>query len=416
MEQLPLVKNSKNIRTALFLCFTFYSLDYFFRISQSIIVTHLMQQYHTHTLGIGAFASAFYFGYAIFQLPGGYFLERYSVNRLFAVAIILCSLFYIAFLYAHEFWLGCLLRFFIGATSAISFIGILYLARVYLHAKWFTIIAGVAISIGTLTAAFVQVIGVWLMQLLPWKIALALFGILGIIIGIFLLCVRIEITRENNTNIQIILEHSVTLFKTPVLLMNAIIGSLFYLPTTIFATLWGIPFLKMHFHFSQTQAALGILCLFLGWAIGSPYMGYLATRVKKTQHLITISALLGTLITFALLYLPLNSKLLIFSLLIGFGLASSAQAVIWKIFDIHCPPDINGLGIAWTSMIIILSGTLFHLITGYLLSFNIMQSEQQINYSLGLSLIPIAFIMVALTSFTLSGKSENGFMIKNGKQ
>ena len=109
------------------------------------------------------------------------------------------------------------------------------------------------------------------------------------------------------------------------------------------------------------------------------------------------------MISLVLLYAHIHSTANIFLLLLGFGLASSAQAIVWRIFDQHCPREINGLGIAWTNMLIMLSGTIFHLAVGYLLE---RHSTQTINYDLGLSLIPIAFLGVAITALTLVPKNK----------
>ncbi len=176
-----LMRHSVQISVILFLGFLFYSLDYFFRISQSIIVTPLMQQYHITAIGIGSFASAFYLGYALCQIPVGYCLERLPTHVFFSASAFLCSISYCLFLFCHHFWLGYLLRFVIGATSAVSFIGILYLARVTLSSNTFSLVAGLAISIGTVSASLVQVLGVFLMKHLSWQVALSLFALTGLI-------------------------------------------------------------------------------------------------------------------------------------------------------------------------------------------------------------------------------------------
>lgn len=362
-------------------------------------MTPLMHQYHINTLGIGAFASAFYLGYAIFQLPGGYLLDNIPLKPLFAISVLLCSISYAAFLFAHQFWLGYLLRVVIGITSALSFMGILFIARITLSANAFTLIAGLAISIGTVAASCVQIIGVWLMHHWAWQWALSVFALLGIIIALLFLCVpTIKTHRITTLSLKGVIQQSVQFLKNPLLIYNALIGSLFYLPTTLFASLWGVPFLIQTKAFTQTEATFSIFLLFLGWAIGAPLMSLAANQLTRTHRLLQLFASLALVIALLLLYAPLHQHVIIQLLVFALGLASSAQAVVWKLFDKYCPTTINGVGLAWTNMLIMISGTVFHVCVGYLLTLRWLKVGHHFNYALGLAIIPLAFFVVALAA------------------
>ncbi len=61
----------------------------------------------------------------------------------------------------------------------------------------------------------------------------------------------------------------IQIVKNSQLVINAIVGGLFYLPTSVLAAVWGVSFMETHYQLSQPSAATGITFLFLGWAIGS---------------------------------------------------------------------------------------------------------------------------------------------------
>lgn len=399
-------KSTHIILVLIILSFAFYFLDYFFRISQSIIVNQLISQYKTNAVGVSAFSSAFYLGYAIFQFPCGYFLERFNLKPLYASCIIVCSLSYAAFLYAQSFWLGYMLRFIIGSASALSFTGILYIARGEFTSEIFNLIAGLAIAIGTLAGSCVQMICVWLMHYWHWhwQQALGVFSLLGLIIGLVFFVVPIHQSAllSQPLSWKKTLDQGKVFLKNPMLVVNAIIGSLFYLPTTLLASLWGIPFLTATKGFTKAQASFSIFLLFLGWAIAAPIMSYCANKVKNAWYMMSFFSLVACVVSAAFIYGPIHQHKVMNILILMIGLSSSAQAVVWKIFGDCCPPIINGVGIALTNMIIMLGAAILHLLVGYLLTLHWFNEHHHINFMLALSVIPFCFALVTCSALFLA--------------
>ena len=187
----------------------------------------------------------------------------------------------------------------------------------------------------------------------------------------------------------------------PLLLLNGLVGGLFYLPTTLLATMWGIPFLENEYNFSATAASIGVTMLFIGWAIGAPLIGGLADRTKHYMRLVSAGALLGALISIVLVYIEPHNHWVIWLLLLLFGLFSSAQVVVWKCFRDHCPKAIAGYGVAFTNMLIMVFGAVFHLTVGWLITHVVTVQSHSLDYQLGLSVIPIAFMLVLILSFIM---------------
>ena len=130
-------------------------------------------------------------------------------------------------------------------------------------------------------------------------------------------------------------------------------------------------------------------------------MSLTANRLTRTYRLLQIFASLALMIALLLLYAPLSQHFFIQLLVFALGLASSVQALVWKFFDKYCPENINGVGLAWTNMLIMLSGTIFHLCVGYLLTLHWLNVGHHFNYALGLIIIPLAFLVVVLTTIKL---------------
>lgn len=385
----------------------FYCLDFYFRISPSLIIPQLMVQYHINAVGIGLFASTFYIGYLLLQIPIGYFLDRYTLKSVLIISISCCVVPFILFLFCHQFWLGCILRFIIGAASAGSFISILYIARYYFSARWFNLITGVTISIGTLVAALTDVLTSFLESYFNWQTIMMAIGLFSVLTIFSLLLVKNPSFLKQKNLLDAKIQYSTTrmwkIFINPKFLINGLIGGLLYAPTSIIATTWGVLFMQVHYHMEKINASHGILYLFLGWAIGSPIVGYLNKKIIYIKYFLIISASAAAGISFLFLY-ALPSKLWeIYFILFCIGLCSSSQVVVWKLFSKLCPRKLSGVGIALTNMMITLTDAVIQFIVGILLSnFEQYHQPMHIIFERGLWLIPGSFLFAAiLTGVTL---------------
>lgn len=395
---------ARKLGILLFIVILFYCLDYYFRISPSLVVPQLMAQYQVGTLGLGSFASAFYTGYLLFQIPTGILLDRCRFNKLMSLAILICTFGFMFFVIDTHEISGYFARLVIGAASAFSFIGALYFARYYLPPTWFTLISGFTISAGTLSASLAQIISAYAMQYFSWHQVFNTLACSGVILSLLLLLPSLQLRHHTPTHVASppIFRTLLSLLKSQRFVINALLGGLFYLPTTIFASLWGIPFLESTYHLSPSKASTGITLLFLGWAMGAPLIGFLMSYTRHFSRFITLGACLGGLTCLPLIYAADIVQSWVFLLLFLFGLFSSAQVIVWKVFREICPRPSAGLGISLTNMLIMAFGAVFHLIVGWMLSLGFFNTTAgSIDYRVGLSLLPLAFFIVMLVSFFL---------------
>lgn len=400
-HQSPLLK-----MLPILLIMAFYCLDYFYRISTGLIVPELMTHYRVTPAGIGFFASAFYLGYVLFQIPGGYFIDKFPLQKIISAFIVICSLTFLGFIYTHHFYLGVLWRFLLGLASALSFIAVLHVARHTLNQRYFGLISGLTIAVGTLTGSLIQVYIAHAIQYWNWQTCLALSAIPSFSIAfLFLLplfkAVNVPVIFPKSKPMKLT-QSLVQLSKQRGFILNALIGGLFYLPTSILAAAWGVSLFTLSYHLSRPDAAFCLTLLFAGWSLGSPIIGYLNDHFFNYRLTILISALGAAIVSMIMIILPEWVQHTVYTLAFLVGLFSSAQVSVWNIFNKLCPPHINGVGIALTNMIITLCAALFHIIEGFLITYySTIKSHSDLSNSgllHGLWIIPGLFTVSALLS------------------
>ena len=373
-----------SVRCLLLLALLFYCFDFFFRISPSLVVPHLMAKYQLTAFGIAGFSSAFYLGYALFQIPTGLLLDTVRVNHLLSLSLLLCGFSCFLFIGTHHYVIALIARFLLGIGSAVSFVSVLFLEAT---TNRLSVVAGIAISIGTLFASLIQVLGAWLIQIMPWQMMFIGFGMLSIFMAVIVLFSALQVVKPNQFCVTTWKQALFDLLKNRSVIYNGLIGGLFYLPTTLFCGLWGVSFLEDVYHFTSVHASLGVTVVFLGWVIGSPLFGWIASRVENCQWLLSCSAFMGSLVSYLMLRCDGMQAFVFFPLFL-LGFLSSVQCVIWRVLEMHCPKLVFGFGIALTHMIIIACGLLFHLLLGYLLS-----KGPTMNYQQMLLIIPVVFFV-----------------------
>ena len=372
----------------------FYCLDYFFRISTSLVITELQQQLHINTIQVGLLGSGFYLGYVLMQIPAGILLDKYKPSRVISLSILICAIAYIFFIYSTQFGFAYIFRLIVGACSAFSFLSVLHFAIRNFSVKYFYKISALTIAMGTVTASLMEVVSSYYITPFNWK---SIFlGIASVALLIAFIIDRLayrEKPQQKEIKAKDYFKHSNKIFLNKPLVLNGLIGGLLYLPTSLLASLWGIPFFINTFCASKVQASLAITFLFLGWVLGSISFSYLKLAKHKPYLVITISSIFAALIGFDLIQRVSLATNTLYIMLLIMGIFSSAQVLIWEQFKRVCPSSHHGLGSAYTNVLILVQPIVFNIVVAYF-----AMNGNSSNYQQGLKILPLIFILSAIVA------------------
>lgn len=379
----------------------FYCYEFFLRISPSILIDQIMSQYHVSALGIGAFSSSYFLGYLLMQIPAGFILDHYDFKKGMIVALLACVLGTIIFTVSSSIEMGLLARFILGCGSAFAFIGAISFVKKVFYKKYFTLLMSFVISFGTIIGAFGQTIAVNVIHYLSWQFTISGISIWGAILAIALFLiptVYFAACKRKNLAEKPIAKPLSKIIRNKLLWFNGIVGSFMYIPTSIISTTWGIQFFSKQYHFTDAQGTIGITILFTGWALGSPLFGWLSERNNEKKTLYTSVGLL-TIILLILILSPALSLSFFYLLLFLFGLISSAQVLVWKIFDYLVPENcLVGLASSFTNLLIMLGVAIADLLLGQLINLFQHYHHQSMFDAIDLKLALLILPMLTVSS------------------
>ncbi len=407
----------------------FYCYEYFLRILPSVMTEDLLKMFNISGLAFGNLVAFYYYAYTPMQLPVGMMMDRLGPRKLLAFACLVCAIG--TYLFAHHYLSTAQVgRFLVGFGSAFAFVGVLKLAAIWFPPSRFAFIAGMATSLGMIGAMTGDIILSKLVFALGSNVTLYISATVGLLLTVCLWYIIPEsngarISHEGNTpttqSYREFFQAVFKLCKNPQMWLVGVIGSLLYLSLSAFAEVWGIPYLIRTYGLSNSTAAVNISFIFLGWAIGSPLVGWVSDKIGNRRHPIIIGALLGALIFTLLIYFPFFSRHCLGILLFSFGLCSSAQIIVFPIARELNVQGLAGTAIAVTNLLVMFGGALsepligkaLDVLTGTHVRGNLMAFSIE-SFQHALTIIPVAFVIAAVLALFV--KETRGVVSDTSKE
>jgi MFS family permease len=345
------------------------------------------------------------------QLFVGLLIDRYGTRRLLNLATLCCVLGSVLFAITPYLWVAELGRFIVGFGSAFAFVGMLKLATIWLPKRYFGLFAGIATAFGMIGAITGDIALTHIVETFGWQHAIyysAAFGVLlALLIGLFVRDENAHNTAQgivvNTANMREALQGLLQIIKSKQMWVIGAIGGLLYIPTSAFAELWGIPYLKQAHDLNATQAAVAVSMIFWGWAVGSPLAGWLSDILGRRTLPLSIKPLFATLLILAVLYLPALSFEEINILLFMFGLFSAAQVIVFAAGKESNPSQLSATACAFVNFVVMISGVIFQPFIGLVLDYlwhgqriNGVQQFSVHEFQIALLVLPIGLTLGAL--------------------
>lgn len=367
-----------------------------------------MKAFQVNAAGLGNLSAFYFYSYLLMQIPVGIMLDRYSPRLLTTLAIFICSISTYLFSQTDALWLACISRALMGVGAAFAAVSCFKIAALWFTPKRFALVSGMFMTAAMLGAVGGQMPLSLLVQNVGWRSALKVVSILGIILGIvYYLVLRDKPAKKvqtvkTNEKIGQLLRRIITNRQAWAL---SLYSGLAFAPVSVFGGLWGVPFLEKAYNLSRTDAALAISFIFVGFAAGAPFWGWLSDYIQRRKPILFIGTFLALISLLIVLYSPGQYLSSLSILLFFFGFCASgfftSFAMIRELFPLILVATVLGIMNTFNSVF----EALFEPVVGVLLDWSwdgtVLNGMHQFSlhgYYKALLLLPAS---LALSLFTL---------------
>lgn len=360
----------------------------------------LIKLYQLDQMQLSYLASAYLYSCAASIIPAGILFDRVPVKPLLLVTLGLAIMGTWVMAMAHNLWLLLMARGLIGIGNGFALLGYLKLASHYFPSKKAALAKSFVYSAGMLGCILSQQPFLYFTHWLGLRASLFSLGVLGIIIGgLMALILKTESIAANiSPSKQISLWQSLKLaLINPRNLSCGFYACVVNLPMVLLGALWGKTYLMAIHRLTPESAGQMINLIFIGVMLGSPLLGWIASKVKEQRYLMLFFAGLGGVIFLSLVYLPMDIvKLRIIFLLLG--VITAAQLFSYLVVAKVNPREIEATSASIIGILINAGGALYQLAFSWVLSLFPPEGGKAVYTQTGFK---YAFIMVAL-GFLLS--------------
>ena len=330
----------------------FVVFNYIHQVVPNVIAGDLSRAFNARGSTLGNIAAAYFYAYALLQIPVGLIVDRFGTRRPLVLAILMAGVGTLGFSRAHDSSTAQLARLLMGASAAFSFIGCLKLAQAWFPPSQFSTLAGMTNTAGMLGAASGAPVAV-LVKAIGWRAALAWLGGAQMLLAIVVFAVVRDRAADNASSAPTqpsakISEGLLGVLANPQVWINAIYATTISLVFVAFGGLWGAGYIQKVYGLDTVGAAGAGSYLFLGGIAGSLFFGWFSDYLRR-RKLPMVAAGIGALLAMSgLLYLPGLPLTLFKAGLFLVGFFSSANIVSYAVArDLY--PRLAGFSIGFLS-------------------------------------------------------------------
>jgi sugar phosphate permease len=361
-----------------------YVLVYFHRMCPAVVAVEMMQDLHTGGSLVGFLGAAYFYPYALMQLPAGLLSDswgpRKSITLFFSLAFFGSVLLGLA---STAAW-AIVGRTLVGLGVAMIFVPTLKVLSQWFKPREFATMTGLLLAmggIGSLTATTpLALVSSWI----GWRLSFVIVGIMTFILAVLVW----TFVRNRPADLgwpspsgpaediptAISLKEGVKVVVTcPAFWPLAI---WFFFDCAVFFSfggLWGGPYLMQVYGLSKPQAGHILSMLAIGVIIGSPLLSSISNKVFYARKpVLMLSSLILVLITAVLAFYTDRIPMMgLYLVCLGLGIFSSGIVVIAFTTNKELfPVEIAGTAIGLVNLFPFAGGAVFQPLLGYILEKN----------------------------------------------
>ena len=361
--------------------FLSYILVFFHRLCPAVIALDMQETFGLSSTLLGILGSAYFYPYAIMQLPTGLLADSWGPRKTVSGFFLLAASGSVLMGMAPTPAMAIIGRILVGIGVSTLFVCNYKILAEWFPPRQFIIMGGIFMAMGGVGALFSSAPLAWISNLIGWRMTLVAVGVLTFIMAV--LVYSFVRNRPSDLGLPSIgiastmeADRGMSLLKG----IKQVVSLRHFWPIAVYAFfadgvafalggLWGGPFLMQVYGLSKTEAG-GVLSMFaVALVVGSPVLGWTANRFGRKPVLITCSVVLIADCGLFYLFTDRLTLTLLYVLFLCFYFSGVASApILATVVKELFPITIAGTSVGMMNLFPFFGGALFQVIVGVVMA------------------------------------------------
>ncbi len=361
-----------------------YLLVYFHRLCPAVVALDMQADLKTSGALLGFLAAAYFYPYALMQIPSGLLSDSWGPRKTITVFFALAGAASIFLGLVSTLGFAILARVLVGLGVAMLFVPTMKVMTNWFKTDEFAMMTGILMAVGGLGAYSASRPLAWLSDLMGWRGSFVAIGAVTLVVAVAVWLLVRNTPQEKGlpavnqpTGDTPSKAQTIGLVQGIKMVLSTrgfwFLAAWFFFSFSIFFSfggLWGGPYLMQVYGFSKAEAGNILGMLALAMIVGSPLLGWLSDKVLRSRKKVIVLAALMTLgLTVPLAFFPAAmNRPMLYLLCFLLGLFNSAVVIVaFTAAKELFPVEIAGTSVGLANLFPFLGGAIAPPILGAIL-------------------------------------------------
>ena len=358
-----------------------YILVYFHRLCPAVVAVDMMRDLKTGGALTGLLGAAYFYPYALMQLPAGLLSDSWGPRKTITLFFIVAFAGSVLLGAAPSALWAVAGRGLVGIGVAMLFVPTMKVLAEWFRAREFALMTGILMAMGGLGSLIAAAPLAWLSARIGWRASFTVVGGVTLVLAALVWVLVRDRPRDfgwpSPAGAPAAGTEPIGLWQG----VRRVLGCGAFWPLAVwffcdcavffsFGGLWGGPYLVQVHGLGQGQASRILSMLALGMIVGSPLLSYLSNSVFRARKPVLVISSLATLaLTFPLAFRTAQVPLAgLYAICLGLGVFSSAIVVIGFTANKELfPTRMAGTATGIVNLFPFAGGAVFQPVLGYVL-------------------------------------------------
>lgn len=358
------------------ICACLFLMSLFYRASSAIIAPNLVDDLNLSPHALGLMGAAFFYSFAMVQLPLGLFIDRVGPRITMTVLNFVGAAGAVIFAHAGGMAGGVIGRAMLGVGMAANFMGPLKLLTRWFEPGKFATLSGLLLSIGTVGSLAATTPLAMLVECMGWRKSFYSLAGLNAFLAVWVVIIIRDMPpdkqglnnfleeKNGNSSVSTTLKKLFSSWNYWAISLSTFFR---YGSYAAIQSLWAGPFLIDYLKVPPITAGNLLFMFSFGLILGSPFSGVVSDRfLRSKKNTIVISLFLAALATLAFSQWRGTTYLSVLGLLLfAIGFFNSFGQVMYGHIKDLMPKEMSGTAMAGINFFTVMgAGVFIHLLGG----------------------------------------------------